>query len=328
MLQAWYNHSNHEQVFVREAVRQITKDSSQGEANKDNVYLFPNMLDQYQFQLTRLLEAERFADARELLRFLLQCQGEEQRLYEEWSNLLVWLDMAFPEGNGTVAKDDGGEDEDSMRRAALEPLEQDEAYVNQVLYIMRNHPMVEQQLLALERAALLRGSEVDEAILSWLQEEALHPAVQFKALQCLRRRGATGAVTMVRNGEPTELLIEDTPLALDDFPEPVGLILERVEQATEAIDPTLPHFARDLWKECIQFLYGTSDYHWMMSDDDSSVDCFAAALHFNLALAAYGKVNDDDIRDTYGITESLRFKYEQACRAIRQISSPPAVEDE
>ena len=42
-----------------------------------NVYLFPNMLDHYQIQLTRMLEAEQFGEAKRLIRFLLGCRGQD-----------------------------------------------------------------------------------------------------------------------------------------------------------------------------------------------------------------------------------------------------------
>lgn len=287
------------------------------------------MLDHYQIQLTRMLESEQYGEAKKLLSFLLQCKGEEDRHYEEWGSLLSWLDMAFPEagagedGIGFVfAKGDEDENETTIREQLLNPPEQDEAYVKQVLYIMENHPMIDQQILALERAAFIRSSEVDSTIKEWLtSQEDIHPVVQFKALQCLRKREATGLIVLKRMGELVELDIEATPLAMDDFPQPVSRILERVESVSESDDPTLPHFARELWKESLQFLYGSSAYLWMLREDDDTVDCYAAALHLTLLLTVYGSANDDDIRDTYGITESLRFRYEQACRTLRQVAA-------
>ena len=96
--------------------------------------------------------------------------------------------------------------------------------------------------------------------------------------------------------------------------------MERVESVTETIDPTLPHFARELWKECLQYLYGSSSYFRMLAEDEAVVDCYAAALHLTLLLAVYGSAIEEDIRHTYGITDELRFRYEQACRSLRQIT--------
>jgi hypothetical protein len=288
--------------------------------------LFPSMLDQYQIQLTRLLESEQYGEAKQLLRFLLQCQGEDARHYEEWNSLLTWLDMAFPVDDafsGAESADAGAEEgeEQALREQLLNPPEQDEAYIKQVLYIMRHHPMLDQQMLALERAAYIRSPDIDDTIREWLLTSSVHPVVQFKALQCLRRRGAVGVLTLERLGETVELDLELTPLSMDDFPEPVSRILQRTEQTVEVDDPTLPHFARELWKESLQYLYGTAAYGWMLTYDEGTVDSFAAALHLTLLLTVYGSANDDDIRDTYGITEALRFRYEQACRALRQVAA-------
>jgi hypothetical protein len=71
------------------------------------------MLDHYQIQLTRMLEAEQYGEAKELLRFLLHVRGEEPRNYEEWENLLAWLDMAFPDGEPADGEDDGEDEEES-----------------------------------------------------------------------------------------------------------------------------------------------------------------------------------------------------------------------
>lgn len=271
-------------------------------------------------QLTRMLEAEQYGEARGLLQFLLQCKGEDAHNYEEWQNLLSWLEMAFPPGEERVLSQ-GEEEEEELRRQALEPGPQDEAYIRQVLYIMKHHPMIDQQMLALERAALLLDPRIDEDILTWLSAAPLHPVLQFKALQCLRRRGVSGVIRLSRMGEEVELEIADTPLSLEQFPAAVIQVLERVEQVTETSDPTLPHFAREMWKECLQFVYGTSMYSWLLRDDAGMLDCFAAALHQSVLLAAYGMADDDELRDTYGITQALRFRYEQACRLLRQVNN-------
>lgn len=289
--------------------------------------MFPSMLDQYQIQLTRMLEAEQYGEAKTLLLFLLRCQGEDRRHYEEWGNLLTWLDMAFPDTGGSNGHNDAllvpeeeEEDEDSIRRQVLTSDKQDDAYVEQILYIMQNHPVVDQQILALERAVHLDHPEVDEAIVSWLTGKELHPALQFKALQCLRKREVTGQIRLQRLGETVDLEIEETPLSMDDFPVVVTHVVERVESVTEVMDSTLPHFAKELWKECLQCLYGTSVYNLMVKDEEETVDCFAAALHQSLELSLYGRSDDDQLRDTYGITDALRFRYEQACRALRMVA--------
>ena len=58
----------------------------------------------------------------------------------------------------------------------------------------------------------------------------------------------------------------------------------------------------------------------MLNEDDYIEDCFAAGLHTTIELIVYGQVNEDDIRELYGITEQYRFRYEQASRIIRDVT--------
>ncbi|QKS46715.1 hypothetical protein HUB94_19615 (plasmid) [Paenibacillus cellulosilyticus] len=276
------------------------------------------MLDHYQIQLTRMLEAEQYSEAKKLIRFLLHCKGEDERHYEEWGNLLSWLEVAFPEQESGPGIEEEDEEED-IRRSVLKSGEQDESYVKQVLHIIQHHPMPDQQILALERAVHLNHPEVDPAIIEWLSTTAVHPAVQFKALQCLKRHGASGMITLARMDERVELDIESTPLSLEEFPDPVIQALERVESSVDTDDPTLPHFARELWKDLLQYLYGTSSYRRMLENDTYNIDCWAAALHLTLLITVYGKADDDATREAYGISEPMRFSYEQACRALRHV---------
>ncbi|GJM79232.1 hypothetical protein HMSSN139_17280 [Paenibacillus sp. HMSSN-139] len=74
--------------------------------------MFPKTLDYYQIELTRMLETERYGEAVELLQFLLQCQGEDPRHYEEWQALLDWLLGAFPALKNGMPDPQGFEEEE------------------------------------------------------------------------------------------------------------------------------------------------------------------------------------------------------------------------
>lgn len=81
---------------------------------KGNVILLPRTIDYYQMRLTRLLETDRFAEAAELLRFLLQCRTDDERTVEEWRMLLEWMESqrlnmsAGPDGVPAESKRDAG----------------------------------------------------------------------------------------------------------------------------------------------------------------------------------------------------------------------------
>jgi hypothetical protein len=300
----------------------------------DNLVLFPKTLDFYQIQLTRMLETERYGDAKALLSFLLQCRGDAERHHTEWQALLGWLEAAFPEavvaGNVVSVFDDEEEEEvevdeaDWMRKRVTDRSLQDTDYVPRLLQTLRQAEGPEQQMLVIGQLLHLSHPDVESVLREWLSLREYHPSVQFRGLQALRKQGAEGAVAIWRNGESVTLDIGDTPLSFTDFPQTVLSSLERVRQAAEVSDPTLSYFAEEMWKECVQAAYGTPMYR-AMTEDDGASDIWAAALHQILLEKIHGKQDDEEIREQYGITAELRFRYEQALRWLRQYAlDPPA----
>lgn len=294
------------------------------DSTKDNLVLFPKTLDYYQIQLTRMLETERYGEAKALLSFLLQCGGEAERHHTEWQALLGWLEAAFPEAEGSYAGEDWMDEEEeedaeeALRARLNERSGQDGEYVPKLLAQLENEADPEQQLLALSQLIHLDHPDIEPRVRTWLGEREHHPAVQFRALQLLRRLGSSGPVAMWRGGEALTLEPELTPLSFEDFPPAVRDVLDRVGQAAEVSDPTLSYFAEEMWKECVQVAYGTSVYNRMTEEDDGSSDLWAAALHQFLVEKLHGQANDEWVREQYGITGELRFRYEQALRWLRQ----------
>ena len=66
--------------------------SEEHRTRSSNIFLLPNTIDYYQFQITELLERERYGEAKELLKFLLDCRTSETETMEEWRALLDWLE--------------------------------------------------------------------------------------------------------------------------------------------------------------------------------------------------------------------------------------------
>jgi len=283
------------------------------------------MVDQYQIQLTNMLEQERFEEAKELLRFLVTCQGNEKLYAEEWARLLEWLEQSFPTDGYKASSDntDSKQEEFALRKAALSDMNQGttEDVVSRIISSLSEGPSIDQQMLLLERAIFIESDLIDQPLIDWLeQNEHIHPIVQFKALQSLKQRGVKGFIRMKRISELVTLEISETPLELNEFPNSVNAILNKAISALELIDVTTPHLAEELWVECLQCLYGTNSYNWMLEGNESIEDCYAAALHHIIQLIVYGQVVDNEIREIYGITEEYRFRYEQAIRVIREIA--------
>ncbi|WP_054956407.1 hypothetical protein [Paenibacillus dakarensis] len=274
-----------------------------------------------------MLENERYGEAIELLRFLLQCQGQNERNYEEWQALLEWLEAAFPsyssqDVNDMKLEEESDEDETEItRRMVQDKLSQDAGYADKLLDTVMNGPLTEQTVLALEQLAYLDHPEVDEALKGWLQEQTLHPLLQFRVLQTLRRRGMSGPVTVPRGAEIVEVEIDQVPLNHADFPDAVLQILDRVGEKTEIHEPTLFYFAQELWTQFIMAIYGTTDYLSILDEEDSTLDIWAAALHDIVSESLKGIRDEEQIRSYYGITDTMRFRYEQAFRSLKQFVS-------
>ncbi|MFP4979285.1 hypothetical protein ACE6ED_28060 [Paenibacillus sp. CN-4] len=289
--------------------------------------LFPKTLDYYQIQLTVMLEGERYGEAMELLRFLLQCQGQEPRHYEEWQSLLGWLEDAFPYADHAQAfaetpavpeQDADLGEEEMARRLARQKQEEDREYQSKLLSRVIAEPLSEQTVLALEQLSYLEGEEIDAELTDWLERERAHPLLQFRALQTLRRRGVTGGVRLQRGSGMIQVEIEDVPLQNGEFPAQVAQVLERVAEQTEVHEPTLYYFAQELWSQFIMSAYGTTDYRWLLRGDDETLDLWAGALHQVVSESLNGTRNEEETRTLYGITDTMRFQFEQAYRSIRQ----------
>ncbi|WP_246188123.1 hypothetical protein [Paenibacillus tengchongensis] len=271
-----------------------------------------------------MLESERYGEAMELLRFLLQCQGQEERNYEEWRSLLEWLEAAFPyavrssDPQGETPEEEQELDEQDMARyLAKTKLEEDSAYPDKLLNRVMNEPLSEATILALEQLSYLDGPQVDQKLTDWLEQARVHPLLQFRALQTLRRRGAQGTVRLRRGQETSLIEIEDVPLTNDDFPVQASQVMERLAEQTEVHEPTLYYFAQELWGQFMMSIYGTSEYRKLMDGEDAQLDIWAGALHQMVSETLNGTRQEEETRTMYGITDGMRFQFEAAYRYLK-----------
>ncbi|MEK4055679.1 hypothetical protein MHB84_19090 [Paenibacillus sp. FSL F4-0087] len=274
-----------------------------------------------------MLENERYGEAMDLLRFLLQCQGQEERHYDEWRALLEWLEAAFPHYGEDLPEvreereEEEISEEDMARQHARSKLEQDDGYADKLLRTVMEEPLSEQTMLALEQLAYLERPEIDDSLTGWLKDKTLHPLLQFRVLQTLRRRGVQGIIAFTRGEEPVEVEIDTVPLRPEDFPIQIVQILERVADQTEVHEPTLFYFAQELWIQYVMAVYGTRDYLSMLEENDSMTDIWAAALHMTVADSLGGSHDEENTRSMYAVTGAMRFRLEQAYRSMKQFVS-------
>ncbi|MBJ8191536.1 hypothetical protein JDS79_32680, partial [Bacillus cereus] len=149
---------------------------------------------------------------------------------DEWNALLPWREAAFPQYADSGAVTDAVEEEVSevelARRHARFKQEQDAGYGNKLLRMAMDEPLSEQTILALEQLSYLELPEIDDALLRWITEREIHPLLQFRVLQTMRRRGTEGTIEIRRGDEQAEIDIETVPVQPGDFPESIMRILE------------------------------------------------------------------------------------------------------
>ncbi|MCS7458762.1 hypothetical protein N0M98_01305 [Paenibacillus doosanensis] len=290
----------------------------------DNVILFPKTVEFYQFELTRMLETERYGEAIQLLRFLLACQSREERVREEWQALLQWLQTMFPD---SALPAEAGEDEPELTEADLfrermaEREREDSGYALRLLERLTSADSVDNQLLALDQLAYLEHPDINGRLSRWLSSEELHPLIQYKTLQTLKLRGMTGTVRLAKNGEIVLADVEETPADFDQFPSHINEIRDRIQEMSHTNHPALAYFAQETWNEFLAYVYGTAQYRQLLRMERDSVDAWAAALHLVLLERLFDSGDKDEIFELYGVTNDLVFQWEQAYRVMQQFAA-------
>jgi hypothetical protein len=289
----------------------------------DNVILFPKTVEYYQFELTRMLETERYGEAIRMLQFLLTFHNQDERIQDEWHALLQWLQTMFPEET-FPAPEDGEEDltEAELLRQHLAVKERDDSgYAEKLLDILQHPQSMENLLLALDQLAFLEHPAINDELCKWVTSREQHPIIQYKVLQTLKQRGMTGPLKLSKQGETVIVDIEDTPVSFDDFPAPVNEIIERIQDISQMIQPALAYFAQETWNEFLAYIYGTAQYRQMLRQEQSCVDVWAAAFHFVLLEKVFDNGDKEEILELYGITSDLVFQWEQAYRVMQSFAS-------
>lgn len=145
----------------------------------------------------------------------------------------------------------------------------------------------------------------------------VHPLLQFRTLQTLRRRGMQGTVNLIRGHETAIVEIESVPLQTEDFPPQVSQVLERVAEQAEVHEPTLYYFAQELWGQFVMSIYGSEEYRKILDGEDALLDIWAGALHQFVSESLNGTRQEEETRGMYGITDGMRFQFEGAYRALK-----------
>ncbi|WP_409341741.1 hypothetical protein [Paenibacillus sp. MBLB4367] len=294
--------------------------------------LFPQSIDFYQIELTRMLETDRFAEAARMLRFLIGCESGDPSAEEEWQSLLSWLETTFPETTKpadaapqTPEPDDSEEEHETetelLSRHLNERADTDDAFVLKLFEKLERAGTPAEQMIALEQLALIRRGDrdIEASLIRWLQAAKLSPVDQFAALQALGRRGVKTEVVLPRPDGPMRAKPSETPQSPGQFPESARRVLSIFHETCGMDDPMLAAFAEQTWHDLLAFYYGTETYERLKSADDEQSRIWAAALHERSIAALQGEraAETADIFAKYGVEPELESDWQAARKALK-----------
>lgn len=282
-----------------------------------NVILFPKTIDYYQVELTRMLETERYGEAVDLLRFLVQCESGDPGADDEWKALLGWLETMHPETSDAALADEEETETDIHRRRIHEKSKADPDYINRLTDSLMNGDSLDKQLLALSQLTYMDSPDIDRKLLDWCRRAKLHPVLRFKVLQTLKLRGNSGVLEFSHQGRNWNAIIEETPLSYGEFPEKIRSVADRVRLTAEVNDPTLSYFAEQTWYDFLSFLYGSPAYAAIAAQPEEEMRVWSAALHAVIQETMQGETDEEEICEVYGIVEELAPSWKQAYPILR-----------
>lgn len=280
-------------------------------------------------ELTRLLEAERYKEASELLEFLLQFEGENEEISQEWKALYDWLQFIFPETlQATDAVDNPihienhdtelemESEEELLHAHTVKKLQMDEHYVPRLLDSLKKASMDERSWLVMEQLVSVDDPQLDDEIIHMLEMESLHPLIQFGLLQTLNRRQAKGKVLFFRGDEQITVAIEDTPMDYGSFPRSLQTPVEQVNDAVAVREPSLAYFSQEIWQQFLRAIYGSTLYDQIQNSNEADLNVWAAALHWLVAGYLRLEESEAEVMRTYAVQKEQRISYEHALQEL------------
>jgi hypothetical protein len=298
--------------------------------NEENVLLLPKTIEFYQDELTRMLEEEKYAEAADTIRFLLGCGNVDPEYKQEWLSILHWLAESFPgialEKKFEEAEDDEADsEEDMLKELVREKSARDANYADRLLSMLSPGEPAERQLAALEQLSCLDRRAVGAPLVRWLRETKLHPLIQFRGLQTLKKIGETDMIEIRKLGQKVQISIAEVPLSYEQFPDRLRGVSAAVRAAMEADGTGMADIADSIWRELLPFYYGTAIYDELAHEDDRGLRVWSAALHAMAEEAVYGGSGPERSMDRYRLAEEddkLFQRAQQVIRLFMAVSAP------
>lgn len=287
---------------------------------QDKVYLLPQTIGHYQLELTRLLEFERYGEAMDMLRFLLDCETPDTNAREEWQSLLDWMGTMIPEQPSGNLQEEELSEEELFRLHLQEKLEREPDYADKLLEVFKSGGSWDKQVLALEQLRYLQHPRIRDVLLQWLESRPMPHMLQFRAMQILKLRGETSSIKLRRNGKVYKVDVSDVPTGSGEYPWPIQEMLQNALRSGKAEGFPLEDFAKETWDEFVAYAFGTPLYAELLSEGEEGRRTWAAAFHYSLLKTAQGAASEDDMKDAYGIPEAMEPKWERAVQVLADFS--------
>jgi hypothetical protein len=272
-----------------------------------------------------MLETERYQEAVELLTFLLHCRTDDPQTTEEWQSLLGWLKTSLATDTVEVEADTEDDvewtEQDLHKQRFYSKMSNDPNYVKKLLETLLNEPKLDHKMNALEQLSVADHPQIDETLKRWLEQVDLHPIIQFKVLQTLKARSATGTLQLQRCGEQVQLQITDTPMDINEYPEGIQAVLRKIRATTEIDQPNLVYFVEHTWKEFLSYIYGTSIYQPMCTMKERSIRIWSSALHQAILETMSTSFDLENLDELYKLEEQDDTERDEAYELIKSFIS-------
>lgn len=286
----------------------------------DNVILFPKTIDYYRQQVTSLLESEQYGETVKLLNKLIDAQMGDLHVRREWSDLLSYLLMMFPDGQPPEDEDEDEVTEEQLLQShVIAKYKDNDEYIERLLHIFEQPDQLERQIAILDQLRYIRHPKVARVIRRWLEEEHLPASIQFKGLQLLKQIGGTGSMALAKDNDLYIVAIEDTPLSSEEWPQAILAVIERLQTGSHQSQPELANFAEQIWYDFVTYAYGTALYTALIQlEEPGQIDTWAASLHYEVAQLLQGDVNRPDVFEIYEITGHMVQLFTEATTILHR----------
>lgn len=255
--------------------------------------------------LAALVQSERFDQLKELLLDALKRPALPTDLRGECEKLLLACE---------TLEQSSGDQLDEALNSEIHPTFHEETEYVELLIRRLFEGTAEQQLISLEQLKFSSSERAKNAIKQWVKQREGDPFLKTIALRSLKAMGVVGEVKLNKWNEDLTVDLIIVPEEAEDLPEEFERVLKLLEEKTYHLDPTLTHFAAQVW---IEYLFTV----FPALPEIQNTEIWSAALHEVTARRLYGSTSMEEIGNIYQVDrENVHVYANRLEEAIRQRS--------